>query len=83
MKAGEQWSTFVVPTILACVARGISAGVTFVGAATRDFRKGRSSAGKLTSTHSFRNGAAKKKRQYSTLTQIPPATQATTISFKG
>ena len=54
MKAGEQWSTFVVPTILACVARGIRAGVTFVGAATRDFRKGRSSAGKLTCTHSFR-----------------------------
>ena len=27
MKAGEQWSTFVVPTILACVARGIRAGL--------------------------------------------------------
>ena len=61
MKAGEQWSTFVVPTILACVARGIREGVTFVGALTRDFRKGRSSAGKLTCTHSFRGGAAKKK----------------------
>ena len=60
MKAGEQWSTFVVPTILACLARGIRAGVTFVGAATRDFRKERISAGKLTCTHSFRGGAAKK-----------------------
>lgn len=27
MKAGEQLSTFVVPTSLACVARGIRAGV--------------------------------------------------------
>ena len=62
MKAGEQWSTNVVPTILACVARGVRAGVTFVGAAKRDFRKGRSSAGKLTCTHSFRGGAAKKKK---------------------
>lgn len=61
MKAGEQWSTFVVLTILACVARGRRTGVTFVGVATRDFRKGRSSAGKLTCTHSFRGGAAKKK----------------------
>ena len=61
MKAGEQLSTFVVPTSLACVARGMRAGVTFVRAATRDFRKGRSIAGKLTCTHSFRGGAAKKK----------------------
>ena len=61
MKAGEQWSTNVVPTILACVARGVRAGVTFVGAATRDFRKRQSSAEKLTCTHSFRGGAAKKK----------------------
>ena len=58
MKAGEQWSTFVVLTILACVARGIRAGVTFVGAATRDFRKGRSSAGKLTCTHSTNDNTA-------------------------
>ena len=61
MKAGVQWSTFVVPTILACVARGIRAGVTFVGAATRDFRKGRSSTGNLICSHSFRGRAAKKK----------------------
>ena len=83
MKAGEQWSTFVVPTILTCVARGIRAGITFVGATMRDFRKGRSSAGKLTCTHSFRGGAAKKKTIQHSHANIPPATQTTKISFKG
>ena len=83
MKAGEQWSTFVVLTSLACVARGIRAGATFVRAATRDFRKGLSSAGKLTCTHSFRGGAAKKKTIQHSHANIPPATQTTTISFKG
>ena len=83
MKAGEQWSTFVVLTISACVARGIRAGVTFVGVATRDFRKGRSSAGKLTCTHSFRGGAAKKKTIQHSHANILPARQTTKISFKG
>ena len=83
MKAGEQLSTFVVPTSLAYVARGIRAGVTFVRAATPDFRKGRSIAGKLTCTHSFRGGAAKKKTIQHSHANIPPARQTTKISFKG
>ena len=50
---------------------------------TRDFRKGRSIAGKLTCTHSFRGGAAKKKTIQHSHANIPPARQTTKISFKG